>query len=222
MDVHTADLAFASALAEGKPEALDCFEATLMQDVSQMLRRRGITGTLLDDARQDLRAKLFAGAPPAIREYTGRGSLRSWVLVVAMRDAIKLAQRNHREYPVDDDELASIVAPVGARVLESFRSTCRDQFRRAFATGVAALSPRERTVLRLALLHRSSIDDLAAIYGVHRATAARWIQAAKLALRTATHAALAEQLGTDEREVDSLVRLVESQLDVSSERLLAS
>lgn len=64
------------------------------------------------------------------------------------------------------------------------------------------------------------IDRIAAIYGVHRATAARWVTAARANLTQAIHKILATELGVAQSGVDDLLPLVESQLELSLERLL--
>ncbi len=64
-----------------------------------------------------------------------------------------------------------------------------------------------------------TIDDLAGRYGVHRATAARWIAAARDRLLVATRRAAAARLESTDAEVDSLMHLVASQLEFSLSRL---
>jgi len=69
-------------------------------------------------------------------------------------------------------------------------------------------------------LDRLTIDDLARIYGVHRATAARWVAAAHEAVLDGCKRALAERLGLSTSELDSIIALVQSQLDISVHRYL--
>jgi RNA polymerase sigma-70 factor, ECF subfamily len=58
------------------------------------------------------------------------------------------------------------------------------------------------------------------LYGVHRATAARWVNAAREELGEAIRAQIAQRLTISVGQVDSIVRLVQSRIDVSLERLL--
>jgi RNA polymerase sigma-70 factor (ECF subfamily) len=60
-----------------------------------------------------------------------------------------------------------------------------------------------------------TIDDIGAIYRVHRATAARWLVGIRDKLVEQTRGRLAAKLGVDTEEAASIVRLVQSQLDVS-------
>jgi RNA polymerase sigma-70 factor (ECF subfamily) len=65
-----------------------------------------------------------------------------------------------------------------------------------------------------------NVDEIGSLYDVHRATAARWVAAARERLGTRIRDELAAQLKIDVAEVDSIVRLVQSRIDVSLERVL--
>ena len=65
-----------------------------------------------------------------------------------------------------------------------------------------------------------SIDQLAAFYRVHRATTARWIEAARQAVLDGTRKELIRRLQLSRSELDSVMRLIGSQLDVSLSRVL--
>jgi len=58
------------------------------------------------------------------------------------------------------------------------------------------------------------------LYGVHRATAARWLSDAREALGALIRAELAARLRIATEDVDSIVRLVQSRVDMSLDRLL--
>lgn len=60
------------------------------------------------------------------------------------------------------------------------------------------------------------------LYGVHRATAARWLADARAALGDAIRGELAGRLRIAASEVDSIVRLVQSRVDMSLDRLLVT
>ena len=55
---------------------------------------------------------------------------------------------------------------------------------------------------------------------MHRATAARWLNRARGALVGTTHKRLAERLKLPVDQVESVIRLVQSRLDVSVIRFL--
>jgi RNA polymerase sigma-70 factor (ECF subfamily) len=69
--------------------------------------------------------------------------------------------------------------------------------------------------LRLHLLDHLSIDQIAAIYHVHRSTAARQIDSARTAVVESVRALLAARLEMETAELDSVLQLIASRVDVS-------
>jgi len=65
-----------------------------------------------------------------------------------------------------------------------------------------------------------SIDKLAAFYRVHRATTARWLDAARQAVLDGTRRELVSRLQLSVNELDSIMRMIGSRLDVSLPELL--
>jgi RNA polymerase sigma-70 factor (ECF subfamily) len=94
-------------------------------------------------------------------------------------------------------------------------------FERAFAEAVALLPARDRNLLRFHLIDRLGIDQIAAIYHVHRATAARRLACARGALVASTRARLRCQLAIDTTELASVMRLIESVAQPSWRRVFA-
>jgi len=113
---------------------------------------------------------------------------------------------------------------LGARLdpeLDYLKLRYKTEVEEAIIGALAQLSDRESTLLRLHLGERMGIDALGTLYSVNRATAARWLAAARLALVAKTKEALQARLQLSERECDSMVALVQSQLDVSIVRRLS-
>jgi RNA polymerase sigma-70 factor (ECF subfamily) len=219
-----ADLYLACAASAGVPAAHRAVEERLVPVARAALSR--IVGPAgVDDALQLLREKLFLAAgdaPPRIAEYRGKGSLGAWLRVVAARTALSLrrdaARRDGRR---DDDFLIAELPADGHPELDHLRERYRPAFRAAVVAALGALSVRERTLLRLHVLDGLTVDEIGAIYGVHRATAARWIARARASLFDDTRRRLEDELGLATAELESLVRLVQSQIDLSLPRLLA-
>src|SRR5690242_20589081 len=102
-DLHRDDLIWAAALARGDRAALDRYEREIAPIVAAQLAGRGHSADEIDELQQVLRERMFvaaAGAAPVIASYAGRGPLRAWVLVTAIREAIKRRARA-REVAVD-------------------------------------------------------------------------------------------------------------------------
>ena len=72
--------------------------------------------------------------------------------------------------------------------------------------------------LRLHFADQWSLERLAATYKVHRATVARWLSGARETLLSKMSERLGVELGLGPDEVQSLVGLLRSQLDLSLTR----
>src|SRR5262249_22663700 len=90
----------------------------------------------------------------------------------------------------------------------------------AVRAAIAALGDEPRALLRYSVVHGWSIDRIGALYGVHRTTAGRRVAAARGELSAAIPAELAARLAIPSDEVDSIVQLVQSRINISLERLL--
>jgi RNA polymerase sigma-70 factor (ECF subfamily) len=156
---------------------------------------------------------------PALAGYAGRSDLRGWLRSVAVRVALKAWSRERAGEPIDDwEELGEVIVdPAILHLKTQYAADVAAAFREA----VAALTARQRTLLRLHHLDGLTVDDLARMYDIHRATAARWVAAAREAVFEETRVRLQQRLGFDDAELVSVVRLVQSQLLQSLRRLLA-
>jgi RNA polymerase sigma-70 factor (ECF subfamily) len=85
---------------------------------------------------------------------------------------------------------------------------------------IEALEDRARAVLKYSIVFGWSIDKIGKLYGAHRATAARWLNAARELLGDNIRKEVAERCKIEPSEVDSIVRQVQSQIDVSLLRIL--
>jgi RNA polymerase sigma-70 factor (ECF subfamily) len=85
----------------------------------------------------------------------------------------------------------------------------------AIVAALEALPDRDRVLLRLHLSEGMSIDRLGAMYAVNRATAARWLAAARRTLLQSARAGIQKALRVSDTECDSILKLVRSQLDLS-------
>jgi RNA polymerase sigma-70 factor, ECF subfamily len=216
-EVHPEDVAWARALASGDREALARYERELAPSIAAQARKRGCSEDEVGELQQILRARLFVGdgEGPAIARYEGRSPLRAWVLVTAMREAVRMRQKAAREPATDFDALIELAEREEAPNAAIDKERYRVAFRSAFRTALQALEPRERNVLRMHLLDGLTIDEVGAAQGVHRATAARWLAQAREAVSRNVRRELMKQLGVDPFETDDLLRWVQSRIDLS-------
>jgi RNA polymerase sigma-70 factor (ECF subfamily) len=96
------------------------------------------------------------------------------------------------------------------------------EFREAFEATVAALTERERVIHKLSLVEGLSHDKIAPIYGVTQPTVTRWIAKARESIAEGVHLTLRERLRLGASEIDSLAKLVYSELNLSLARWLAN
>jgi RNA polymerase sigma-70 factor (ECF subfamily) len=212
--LHAGALWIAFGCVAGQRDAIAAFEQTFAPAIGAALARSFDRG-LAQDAELALRERLFLVADDGearLGSYSGRGDLRAWLRAAAVRTAIDLT-RTRRTIAVAPDALANAAStdPLLAGLKDAYRET----FRAAFAAAARALTDRERTILRYRFVDDLSIDEIGALFGVHRATVARWLGAIREGLFEATRAGIMAQLELSESEVDSVLRLVDSQLDVS-------
>jgi len=220
--LHVAELALCSACAAGDTAAIHAFIVEYFDELRKAVARRG-PDIALDDAIQRLRERLFVGPEPRVGKYAGRGSLRGWVRVVAMRLLVDMVRE--RGLPIDRGELQpeDIVAEGGADPeLGYIKARYAQAFRDSFAEAVTRLQPRQRNLLRQQLVHGATYEEIAAMYRVSRATAARWLAQARTELVTTLRAGLQASLGVAEDELESLVALIRSRIDLSLHRHLVT
>jgi RNA polymerase sigma-70 factor (ECF subfamily) len=218
-----ADLYFACACALGDPAALQAFEDRYAREVAIAAAKLRAPDGVLDEARQVVRDLLFVGKPggaPAIASYAGRGDLRGWVRVIAMREVLRLCDHDRREVTTGDDELLEALSPASDPELDQLKAKFRGEFAEAFRESVLALSARERTLLRHHVIDGLGVEAIGGLYKVHHSTAARWLVKAREALLEGTRTRLASKLRMSRDEVDSVLRMIRSRIEVSIEKLL--
>jgi RNA polymerase sigma-70 factor, ECF subfamily len=210
-----ADLYLACACARGDPAALEEFSSRYLRPLAPALRRFDPSPAFADEVSQALRETLlvrWGKAPARIAEFRGRGTLAAWVRIAATRAALRMRGRERLSLAEAGDEAMAPDLPADVAYL---KARYRPEFEAALRAALAALSDRSRTLLRLHHLDGLSIDRIGAVYGVHRATAARWVAGARGELLESTRRRARERLGLGTTELVSLMRMVASQLDVS-------
>jgi RNA polymerase sigma-70 factor (ECF subfamily) len=223
--IRAADLYLARACAHRDPMAVEAFESAFIDEIERSVEKMAGDAIRSDDFKQEFRQKLFLGKPgitPKIADYSGRGSLRRWVRISAKRTYIDLMRARQRapEVPVGDEPLVNEGAAQLDPELAYVKRRYQLEFREAFTEALGRLSTRQRNVLRHHFVHRLRLDEIAGIYRVHRATVARWIADARKQLLENTRSALERQLAVNSQEFESIVRLVQSELDLTVSRLL--
>jgi RNA polymerase sigma-70 factor, ECF subfamily len=215
------ELHLAIACARGDEPAIAAFDRRYLDVVPQALASMKLPGATVDDVRSMVRDKLLLAdgdKRPRVLDYAGRGRLRGLIQVTATRTAIDRIRLEEREAELPAKEFAG---PTDVAL-----SLIKAQYRAAFSTGfakaVATASRRDRNLLRLHFLGGMTLEQLAQMYNVHRATVVRWLAAARDTVFAATREHVAIEIKAPSDELDEMFDLVKSRVELSVERLLAS
>jgi RNA polymerase sigma-70 factor (ECF subfamily) len=214
--LHVVDLYVACACAAGNADAMAALDREYLPRLARALASIDPSQAFADEVRQQLREKLFVAGK--IGEYTGRGPLQNWLRVTAIRTAFNLRRGSAPRVPAE--EAIGVASGALDPELDYLKARCRGEFREAFVAALAQLSTDERNVLRMHHLDGLSLEETAAACRIGRSTAARWLAHARERVLKETHRRLTAKLKLDTREVESMFRLVNSQLDVSFHRYL--
>ncbi len=223
-DEGLAEVVLAAAIRAGDARAAAAFDARYITPIPLALAKMKLRAEMLDDVKQLTRVKLLTSTGDRTRLETvvGQGQLEGLVRVTATRIALDLLRA---EQPFAPDGASDLLQATGASrdpALEALVARCRAAFSGAFAHAVDGLDQRERNLLRLHFVGKVTLEQLASMYRVHRATVVRWLADARRKVLEGTRAELATRLELPSDELDSLIGLAESGLDVSVERLLRS
>jgi RNA polymerase sigma-70 factor, ECF subfamily len=164
-----------------------------------------------DDVAQAVRELLLTGEKPRLWTYAGKGSLEGWVRVTAVRLALKLKAKQ----PAGVSEVTSGVAVTGDLGTQVAKAQVRAEVEQAMESVLASLDTEERAWLKLYYLDGLSLERVASLFGVHTSTISRRIAALEGHVLAALRERLQHQLRLPRTEVESLIRFVRSQLEVS-------
>jgi RNA polymerase sigma-70 factor (ECF subfamily) len=221
------DLYLACGCLHGDAAAVRSFQQSFYPVIAAALRHMDPGFPYVEDVQQVVYERVFMATEdhaPRIAQYAGRGALQSWIRVMAVRLGQNLLRSRRRERSLGDSnggpDLADGLDLDDGAELHQLKRLYRQEFNDAFRDALGALEPRDRNLLRLRVLEGFTTDRIAALYHVHRMTVSRWFSAIQQQLLLATRRHLADRIGASPEDVLSLVRLLQSQLDVSIRRYL--
>ena len=203
------------ACARGDAAALSAFEREALPVARAAIANVRRDQDFVEETLQELWSKLLFGPAAKVAKYAARGPLLAWVRVTATRAALDrcrvlgLAASRQTELT---DRFAYAEPSIEHRLS---KARYAELFQSALAEAVAALSPRDRNALRMHVTGGCSIDDIGRAYGVHRATAARWLEKARLAIGEGVRVAVGRRdLKLTESEFRSLAGAMASELEL--------
>lgn len=215
---HPDDVYLCVACVDKDKEALRILQQRYATQWPSLLSKLGLEPHHAADVVQAVWEKLLVpreGSTPGLTRYSGRGSLHSFLTVVVTNEGLNTLRRlgRVREQPLSDDpeKLSADISPQWASIKEQYS----DQFARVFRACMEQLDVKHRELLRYHYVDGLTIDQIAPLYGVHRATVARWLVAVRERLHQGIRHGLMERLQVQPEEFDSFMRLIRSQLQVS-------
>jgi RNA polymerase sigma-70 factor (ECF subfamily) len=224
-DLEAGDLYLTCALAAGNPAALFAFERDFLSAVPSYVSRFERDPAFGDEVTAALRERLLVArgdGPPRIAQYAGRGPLAAFVRIAATRTALNLLDARGRvARESDDDRIGDLEAPLLDPEMSYIKDQYRAEFYRAFREALGELDAEERTMVRMHHLDGLTIDELAALHRIHRATAARRVGRCRQKILDATCRRLRERLNLREPELDSLLGVARSHFQLSIAGLLS-
>jgi RNA polymerase sigma-70 factor (ECF subfamily) len=220
LELRSPDLYLACALEVGDSAAVRCLERMIRADLPAVLASSPGLRPHADDLLQALLERLLVPGEehgsPRIAGYSGKGSLRGWVRVSLTRLALNFAARGPKERLAEDDD--ALLEVEGATVdpeLAQMRRLYQADFKTVLRETLEGLTAHERNLLRHRYLDGLQVDGIAAIYGIHRVTAARQLAKARDGLQAGLRARVAARWNLSPSGAASLARLMRSELHLT-------
>ena len=223
VELPAVDLYLACACGRGDAAAIAVVEKTYFPGIAAIVRGKLGTPSLADEAMQRMREHLFVASaerPAHILDYGGRGALGKWLAITAVRAGLRTIRETRRETELDDAQLGRIVDGAGDIELAHLRDRYEPEFKQAFAEAFAALSARERNLLRHSVLDALGVEAIADLHNVNKSTVSRWLTRAREQLMKDTRVALRKRLRITATEAESILRLLADQADLSLQTIL--
>jgi len=215
------DLFLACAVLRGDAAAIAAFDAAFLGRVGQFVGALDSSPEFVSEVTQTLRIKILVGLDgrAKLAQYSGRGTLESWVCAAALRTAYDLL-RARPSQPSGDDGKIDVLAASDNVELQVLRARHGEQFRKALRAALAGLTGRDRTLLRLYFLDELTAARIGRMYGVHETTVLRWIACARDGIVERVRVAVREELRLPDQELTELIGLLRSRIDITVRDLL--
>jgi RNA polymerase sigma-70 factor, ECF subfamily len=210
------ELELAAACVAGDSTALAELDAGALRDAGAHLTTLGFAPAAADEAVQRARVKLVIDG--GLATFRGRGSLALFVRTVVVRLAIDAHRKTRREVELGD----LVAAPCGDPELEYMRTLYADTLVAAVRDAWGKLAGHERFLLALRVYEQMSIDDVARVYQIHRASAARRAAAARASFVGHVRGCLRERLAVGDATLDSILRIVTTSVQLPLDEPLTS
>jgi RNA polymerase sigma-70 factor, ECF subfamily len=216
--LHVEDLYLAWALGRGDAAAFARFEREYLSLLATQIKGASAEAGELE---QLVRTRLFVASEGQVRrivQYTGRGPFGGWLRVTATRCLLDL-QRSRQGHVRVERELDNPGLPTDPE-LDYLKLRYAADFKQALEAALSGLDARQLTLLKLSFIEQLSTAAIGVMYGVSSRTVQRWLVDLRESVLAKTREGLHARLGLEPAELESLLGLVDSQLELSLHRVL--
>jgi RNA polymerase sigma-70 factor len=209
--IHHEDLYLAIACSHNDRVAWEHFAddyAPLLRNFAAQACRNSSES---EDLAQEITARLLRDKE-RLAGYNGRGSLAGWLRVIVSHAAIDRFRRTNRLTSLEElQERGSEAVPQNPEKRkedETLDSRWGPVFTRVAADCLRRLPARDRLLLCLYYLQNVSLKDLGRQFGIHEATASRWLERIRRDMRKQVERELRKKHGLGSTEIESLWKWV--------------
>ncbi len=224
-DVRGADLYLAWCCVLGCNEALEYFWKTCLPSSRRAAYSVTKDESLAEDVMQEVVQRLVISTPdkPAtLSSYRGRSKLERWLRSVTVRAALSATRKHSKPHADSEDSALQVPSLSDDPEIALLKESSSEMVESALREALMKLDDETRLVLQQHLIDGLTIDQLATIYRIHRATAARRIAKAREELLSETRHRLRAAVQQTGRDLDSLILFAQSRVKISLRWFAAS
>jgi RNA polymerase sigma-70 factor (ECF subfamily) len=216
---HHVDLYLASACAAGDATALTVFTRRYLSRIDHYLRRFANSAVSFDEVRTTLEDKLLFSSVkdgvPRIRQYNGRGPLEAWVAMAAQRAVLSILRARGTASRTDSTSGLCDLWSEAYELERAHSHRYADAIKEIVREAIRSLPVRQRNILRLSIIEDVSLSQIARMLNVHQSTVSRAFHASLNKVNEEVRARLKAVHGIGDSEVESIVRQLQSRIDLS-------
>jgi RNA polymerase sigma-70 factor (ECF subfamily) len=213
------DLYLACACSEGNAAALAVFDKTCLIPARDAIARIDRSPHFIDEVLQLLSHHLLVGPEAKIRTYRGTGPLAGWVRTAAVRAALNLRRSDKRQEAREEEALPALDRFLDPEVAV-IRKHHEVEINSALKEAIERLPAGDRLLLRLYYVDDLTLAKIAALQKIAIATVSRKLIAATKTVLAEVKQELAHRLRLSADSLDSLIRDVNNDINISLSRLL--
>lgn len=217
MAAAKADAELVRAAASGDARAVEAIGARLAAIAPAVVARSRLQPADAAELQQTVLRRLLVsvdGGPAKIGSYADHGDLDGLLFVAASRVAIEIARTHGRKLSKEaelDPAIALVESDAELRLMNAeIKSALSESMRKA----IRELDQQDRNVLRLAA-QGTTLEQLATMYGKHRATMVRQLARVRAAVKEGILADMERQTKLGRSDLQEVLPLLQSRLDLS-------